>query len=164
MKNKESIYGKTCIFLMIDQIIKLWIHHKIKLNQKIEIIPKFFSLFYVKNTGAAFSILEDNTLLIIIISCIFLVLLNIYIKKEQKFTRLSSLSLGMIMGGIYGNLMDRIIYHGVIDYLSFSWQRYSFPIFNVADILITGGVIILFLDSMIEIKKEKKNKIEEEII
>lgn len=150
MNKKEDIYKITAIVLILDQFIKFMINKFIDLNTKITVIPKVFSIFHVRNTGAAFSILENNTLLIIIISVIFIIVLDQYIKKEKKFNKLSILSLGMIMGGIFGNLMDRIIYHSVVDYLSF----FKFPIFNLADIGITIGAILLII-SMLKDKKKK---------
>ncbi len=154
MKNKESIYKITSIVLILDQMIKLWIQKSLHLNQQIIIIPHFFAIDFVKNTGAAFSILENNTILISIMSVIFILLLNHYIKKEESFTKLSIVSLGLILGGIFGNLIDRVIHHGVIDYLSFTIIQYNFPIFNLADAAIVIGVLLFSIDIIIEKRKE----------
>ena len=155
MSKKEDIYKITAIVLLFDQIIKLLINHALEINQIINIIPGFFSIVYVKNTGAAFSILENNTVLLVILSVIVIIILDRYIKKEKDFSKMDILSLGLILGGIFGNLIDRIIHHGVIDYLSFAFFNYSFPIFNLADMAITGGVLVLLL-SMILKKKERR--------
>ncbi len=153
MKNRQQIYNVVAIVFIIDQIIKIIIKHTMNLYQEISIIPNFFSLCYVKNTGAAFSILEDATLLLIAISVIFIILIDKSIKKEeQNLSKLSIISLGMIIGGIFGNLIDRILYRSVIDYISFSFGKYHFPIFNIADIGITVGVVLLIID-MIRRKK-----------
>ena len=153
MNKKEDIYKITIVVLLLDQFIKYMINKFMEINTSIKIIPNFFSIFYVRNKGAAFSILEDSTILIIIISVIFIVILDQYIKKEKNFTPLSVLSLGMIMGGIFGNLMDRVIYHSVIDYLSFG----NFPVFNLADIGITVGVGLLIISEILKIRKDKEN-------
>ncbi len=153
MNKKENIYKITIIVLLLDQFIKYMINKFMDINTSIKVIPNFFSIFYVRNKGAAFSILEDNTILIILISVIFIVILDYYIRKEKNFTKLSVISLGMIMGGIFGNLMDRIIYHSVIDYLSFG----SFPIFNLADIGITVGVGLLIISELLKLRKDKEN-------
>ena len=155
MTKKEDIYKITSIVLILDQIIKIIVTHNMKLNTSIDIIPKFFSILYVQNTGAAFSILEDNTILLIIISALFVVILDRYIKKEEKFTKLGVISLGMIMGGIFGNLIDRILRHSVIDYLSFTVLKYNFPIFNLADIGITVGVGLYIISLILERKTGK---------
>lgn len=153
MNKKEDIYKITIVVLLLDQFIKYMINKFMEINTSIKVIPNFFSIFYVRNKGAAFSILEDSTILIIIISVIFIVILDSYIKKEKNFTPLSVLSLGMIMGGIFGNLMDRVIYHSVIDYLSFG----NFPVFNLADIGITVGVGLLIISEILKIRKDKEN-------
>ena len=153
MNKKEDIYKITIVVLLLDQFIKYMINKFMEINTSIKVIPNFFSIFYVRNKGAAFSILEDSTILIIIISVIFIVILDSYIKKEKNFTPLSVLSLGMIMGGIFGNLMDRVIYHSVIDYLSFE----NFPVFNLADIGITVGVGLLIISEILKIRKDKEN-------
>lgn len=157
MKSREKIFKITAIILMLDQFIKILVNRYMDLGSQIKIIPNFFSLFYLKNTGAAFSILEDNTVILVIISVIIIVILDRYIKTEKNFTRLSEISLGLIMGGIFGNLIDRIIHHGVIDYLSFKIFSYSFPVFNLADMAITIGVGLLLI-SMISDKKNERNK------
>ena len=124
-----------------------------EINTYVKVIPNFFNILYVRNKGAAFSILENSTVLLVIISVVFLVILDLYIKKEKKFNKLSIISLGMIMGGIFGNLLDRIIYHSVIDYLSFG----KFPIFNLADTCICVGVGLLIINELIKIRKDNKN-------
>ena len=150
MKKREDIYKITSIVLMLDQFIKIVVNKSMNLYEQIKIIPNFFTIFYVRNTGAAFSILEDNTILLTIISVIFIVVLDRFIKQEKSFTKLKVLSLGMIMGGIFGNLIDRIIHHAVIDYLSFKIINYEFPVFNLADIGITVGVVLLILSMILE--------------
>lgn len=156
MKNKKRIYQIMSIVFILDQIIKLLIVQHIKIYQKITIIPKFFSIFYVRNTGAAFSILEDSTFFLIIISVLFLIFLHEYLKKEIHYTPLSILSLGFLLGGIFGNLLDRIVYHAVVDYLSFTFGSYEFPVFNLADAAITLGIGIFLCDMLLEERKQKK--------
>lgn len=152
---RERIYQITAILLMIDQMIKLFISSKMNLFQEITIIPNFFSIHYVKNTGAAFSILQDNTIILTIISVIVIFFLDQYIRKEEKnLGKKDIISLGIIMGGIFGNLIDRIIHHGVIDYLSFQFSTYEFPVFNFADMCIVIGVGLLIAD--IILKRNKK--------
>lgn len=153
MNQKQRIFEITAVLLMIDQIIKLIIRSKMSLFQEIVVIPNFFSILYVQNTGAAFSFLENSTFLLIIISVVFILLLNNYIKKESShFNLYEVISYGMIMGGIFGNLIDRLLHHSVIDYLSFTFGFYQFAIFNFADICIVLGVILLIIVSIFEKK------------
>ena len=110
----------------------------------------------MKNTGAAFSILENNTTFLIFLTVIFILIIHKYIRNETNITKLSSISFGLILGGMFGNLIDRIIHAGVIDYLSFEFFSYGFPIFNIADIGITLGVSIMLIEMLLEKKRVLK--------
>jgi lipoprotein signal peptidase len=140
---KEKLYKISVITIIIDQLIKLFI--KTNITKDIVIIPKIFKITNVINTGAAFSILKNNNTLLILITIIILVLLNYYIKKNNIEN--DYFELGIILGGIVGNLFDRLLYNGVIDYIEIS----NFPVFNLADSLIVLGIILLIIK---EFKKD----------
>lgn len=160
MKNRKIILMVAGIWIAIDQISKAFIHKFLPLYKEITIIPNFFFLNHQKNTGAAFSIFENKTLFLIILSVLFLLGMNYFIKKEEKnLTMASNLALGIIMGGIYGNLIDRVLQQGVTDFLSFKFFHYYFPIFNIADIGITVGTICLLIMVW---KPKKKEQSEDE--
>ena len=152
--NKSKIYIISLILLTLDQLVKLLVKSNFKLHEELELIPNFFSLHYLQNDGAAFSILQNKTYLLVIVAIICLSIMVYYIQKEKEFTKLSSVSLGLILGGIIGNLLDRIIYKKVMDYLSFTFFTYSFPVFNIADIGITVGALLLIISSF----KEEQHK------
>ena len=159
MKTRNNIYKVSVLVFILDQMVKILIRKTMNLYQEISIIPKFFSLCYVQNSGAAFSVLEDATLLLIMISVIFILLIDNTIKKEQQnFGPVSIISLGMILGGIFGNLIDRILYRSVVDYLSFSVRNYHFPIFNIADIGIVVGVFLMLWDVWKNRKRKDESK------
>lgn len=160
MKNKKYIYTVALFYLLLDQIIKFIVNSNLTLMEEIPVINNFFSIYYLKNAGAAFSILGDKTLFLIIISIICLLFLKYYIKKLKRVTPLTIISLGIMIGGIVGNLFDRLIYKAVIDYLSFTFFNYNFPVFNLADIGITVGAVLLLIDIVkeeIELKKTSTN-------
>lgn len=148
MKKKEKIYSIGVIVLILDQFIKALIKMHMTLGSELKLIPHFFSLMYLKNSGAAFSILNNSTIFLEIISVVVLVLLDRFITKEKDLNKYEFLALGLIMGGIVGNLIDRLFYGAVIDYLSFTFGNYNFPVFNLADSAIVIGAII-FLVSLI---------------
>lgn len=156
MQNKKYLYPTACIVIILDQLIKFIISHHLKLYQEIKIIKNFFSLYYVRNTGAAFSILENNTTFLIVISVLFIVVLHNFIKKESNISIINQIAIGLILGGVFGNLIDRIVYQSVIDYLLFLIGNHSFPVFNLADMGITIGSIILLINILIETKQEKE--------
>ncbi len=148
MKNK--VYTVTLIGIIIDQVSKMLIKSNMELFSKIVIIPKFFSLYYVKNKGAAFSIFGNMPCLLTIMCFVVFLLLIYYIEKEEKnLDLISSISFGMILSGIIGNLIDRILYGSVVDFLSFKIFSYNFPIFNMADTFIVCGVILYIINVII---------------
>lgn len=156
MNNKGKLYFITCIVLLIDQIVKIIVNNCMTLYDEIKLIPNFFSIYYVKNTGAAFSILENNTPFLVLMTVIFIIIIHRYLKDEKNITKLSSISFGLILGGMFGNLIDRIIHSGVIDYLSFEFFGYGFPVFNIADIGITVGVFLMLIEMLLEKKRKLK--------
>ena len=160
-KIKSKIFQIAAVVLIIDQFVKILVTLNLKEMKSYEIINNFFSLYYVKNTGAAFSILEDQTLILIILSLVVLIVLNNYITLLTKTTKLERVSLGLIIGGILGNLIDRLLYNSVIDFLSFKIFNYSFPVFNLADTAIVIGVILFIIAS---IKENISNKDAKELV
>lgn len=155
-KIKTNIYSYAVIVLMLDQIIKLIVsNHLIELKE-VTVIKNFFYLCYVHNTGAAFSILQNQKYLLIFIGLLALVLLDKYITSLKKITKLEEISYSLIIGGIIGNLLDRIFYSSVIDYLLFKFGSYNYPIFNLADACIVVGVILLIIVSIKEMIKKRK--------
>jgi signal peptidase II len=156
MKSKQKIYSIASIVIMIDLILKFIVSSKLVENDSLKVIPNFFSIYYLKNTGAAFSILQDSTVFLVILSAIILLILNNYIEKEKSLSKMSEISLGMVIGGIFGNMIDRIINHSVTDFISFRIFNYNFPVFNIADIGITVGVFLLLISVLKDYRKEKK--------
>ncbi len=154
-KIEKKIYSISCIFLIIDQLIKILVISNMKLYETINVIPNFFYIFYIKNEGAAFSMLSGNQIFLIIIGIIALYVLIKYIKDEKEINKFNIIPLAIIIGGIVGNTIDRIIHNSVIDYLSFTIAGYNFPIFNLADIGIVVGAILLIVGIY---KGEKKNE------
>ena len=148
---KKKVFIFSLIIIAIDLIIK-----RIVLNYvtNICIIPNFFYLTLAKNTGAAFSLLENKTIFFIIIAFIVIYYIFKYSIKED-IDKLEQVSYIFLIGGIIGNLIDRVIYGYVVDYLRFIIFSYNFPIFNLADICITIGTIFLIISIF---RKEKNNE------
>ncbi len=147
---KKRPYIIAFLFFIIDLISKLLISNLLELGKSIKIINNFFYITHVRNFGAAWSILEDQRILLLIISVIVLFLINKFMNKEE-LSKLENISYGMIIGGIIGNLFDRIIYSYVIDFIDFRIFGYNYPVFNLADTFIVIGIIIM---AIITIRKE----------
>ena len=145
MNNKLKIIINSIILLIIDIVIKLIISNKLIFNQSIKVINNFFYITYVKNTGVAWSILSGKINLIIVITLIIIAILIIYIFNKKSYSVLEIISYSMILSGSIGNLIDRIIYGYVIDYLDFNILGYNYPIFNFADMCIVIGIILILI-------------------
>lgn len=135
----------TLICVLIDQIVKLIIMGNMGVGSSISVIPRFFSLTYVENDGAAWSIFSGNSALLIIISLIALILVYFYFFQNKNIRKLEFISYSILIGGIIGNLFDRVKFGKVIDYLDFNIFGYNFPVFNFADICIVISVIVLVI-------------------
>lgn len=155
---KSKIFSIYIFTFIIDLIVKLIVKFNMKVGDTISIIPHFFKIEYLQNTGAAFSSFEGGRYVLIGISLIIYFLLINYIKKNEISRKIEIVALGLILGGLVGNLIDRIFYGYVIDYLSFEIFGYSFAVFNLADSFIVISVILLIIDMiLVEIESRKKN-------
>ena len=140
MRKKAIIIAIICI--VIDQVTKILISSYLRPSESVVIIKHFFSLTRAINSGAAFSILEGYTLILLMASIGATVFL-FKSMKSFKSTKLVMLSLGLLLGGIIGNFIDRIVYGYVRDFLKFNIFGYNYPVFNIADACIVIGVILL---------------------
>lgn len=137
---KKTFLGTTLTCIIIDQLIKILVKQHLEYQASIPIIEQFFNLTYVKNEGAAWSILNGNHLFLIIIAVIALIGIYYYLIK-QNTNKEEEIAIGILSGGIIGNMIDRILHGYVIDYLDFNIFGYPFPVFNFADICIVLAVI-----------------------
>lgn len=136
--------------LILDQITKALVQHTMSVFQSIEIIPNFVHLTYLRNTGAAFGILAGgrSTLrmfFFIIVSLVAIGCVLYLLKNLRPGRKILTVSLSLILGGAFGNLIDRLRLGEVIDFIDLHWYQMHWPAFNVADAAITIGVILLFI-------------------
>ena len=159
---KSKIYALCAVIIIIDQVVKLLVTNNMELMQEIVVIPNFFTLFYVENTGAAFGMFEGAILPFIIVGLGVFFYIARLVDKTKKINLLNGIAFGLLMGGIVGNLIDRILYKAVVDYLQFIIGGNRFAVFNIADIAIVVGVSLLVIEMIKEtidnIKKKKKLK------
>ncbi|MBQ3021259.1 MAG: signal peptidase II [Bacilli bacterium] len=149
----KKIYFIALTIFIIDQVSKSILSTYLKLNESIEVIKNFFYLKYINNTGASWGILKDSRILLIIISFIAIIILLRYMYNFKR-TKMNTLGFGFLLGGILGNLSDRILFGYVKDFFDFYIFKYDFPVFNIADIFIVLGVIILIISIL---RGEDKN-------
>ena len=134
----------SLIVIIIDRILKVLVTNNFVLNVRNKIIDGFFYITNCHNEGAAFSLFSGNVLFLIFITLIVLFLIYRTINKENV-NKIGILAYGLLLGGILGNLYDRIFYGYVIDYLDFLIFKFNFAIFNLADAAIVIGAILLIV-------------------
>lgn len=148
------------VLLGLDQLTKYWIMATMNLYEAKEVIPGLFNLVYVTNKGAAFSMFAsiDSPIrhyFFISVNSIAAIALTIAAYRVRAQHIFYTVSFALIAAGAAGNLIDRIRFGAVIDFLDFYVGSYHWPAFNVADSSIFVGVVILFILNILEIKKEK---------
>ncbi|MFW6381646.1 MAG: signal peptidase II [Bacillota bacterium] len=127
--------------VLLDQIIKYIIYHSFYPGQSQPVMENVFHLTYVKNTGAAFGIMQGYNYIFIIFSLVVLAFFIYHIVTGRIDSLLFRIASGLLLGGAMGNLLDRIIHGYVIDYLDFRF----WPVFNVADVSVVVGVLLMLI-------------------
>lgn len=145
----KKILFISFITFIIDFISKMIVKSNLILYKQIAVIDNFLYLTYTNNYGAAFSILKNSKIFLIIIGLIILIYLVLYIKKHEPKKVIEIIAYGLLIGGILGNLYDRVFYGYVIDFLDFYIFGYDFAIFNIADSFIVIAIILLFINTIL---------------
>ena len=140
----------TALVIILDQATKLAIDASMQLYESIAVFSNF-NITYVHNTGAAFSFLSDaggwQRWFFAVLAAIVSLVIALWMARLKKHEMMLGIALALILGGAIGNLIDRIAYGYVIDFLDVYYQSWHWPVFNVADSAITLGVILLILES-----------------
>ncbi len=152
MRNRYAIIAAvTALVTLIDQVTKVMVLLSIPLYTEIPVIKGFFSLVHVRNRGAAFGFLNRHDIswqfwLFLAATLVAVVVVIMLARSSLPGDYPFFLSLGLILGGAVGNLIDRVLYREVIDFLDFYQGNYHWPAFNVADMAICcGAALALFL-------------------
>ena len=149
--------GLALIFLIADQFTKILILGYYQLGDS-TVITSFFNIVRVHNTGAAFSFLADasgwqrwffTAIGVVAVGVI------LWMLKAHPGQKLFSFALACILGGAVGNVIDRVRYGYVVDFLDFYWGTWHFPAFNIADSAISVGAACLILDELLRVRKTK---------
>jgi len=148
-------YLIALIVFGLDQLTKWFIVKEMKIGQSIPLIEGVFHLTSHRNRGAAFGILQDQRWFFIVITLLVMVGIVYYLQKVGRNKPMVSYALAFILGGAVGNFLDRLLHGEVVDFLDFTLINY--PIFNIADSAIVIGVGLMILDTLLEMKKERRN-------
>jgi signal peptidase II len=145
----------------LDQITKAAILRSLQLGDSIPVLAGCFNIVFVLNPGAAFGFLATlgpgfRNPFFILISLAAVILIFVYRQRYLRENRLASVALALIMGGALGNLIDRLRYGMVVDFLDFYLGEYHWPAFNVADSAISVGVCLMLLEMALEWRRERR--------
>lgn len=141
----------TVAVLILDQWTKHLVSATLVFGERLTVIPGFFDLIYTVNPGAAFSLLADaggwQRWFFTIVAVVVSIVLLIWLLRLPRTARWMPVTLTLILGGALGNTVDRVRYGHVEDFILFYWQDFYFPAFNVADIAISAGAVMLLIDA-----------------
>ena len=152
----------TVLVFVLDQASKFYFEGALNLYQQIVVIPDLFSWTLAYNTGAAFSFLAGQSgwqrWLFALIAIVVSVVLVVWLKRLKPSETWLAIALALVLGGALGNLVDRVLFGHVIDFILVHWQnRWYFPAFNLADSAITVGAIMLVIDMFISKQSGESN-------
>ena len=153
----------TFIVLLIDQITKTWVVNNLSVGQSVQPIPALAPLFQITrsyNTGAAFGILPDSGSLFLILPIAIIIIMLIYYARTNPPQRLTVLAIGLIVGGALGNLVDRVQYEHVVDFIHYQIPDLISNISNLADHGVVIGALLLIVDSWLRERQEEINQLE----
>lgn len=149
--------------VMADQLTKLWVSGSLMGEGVVRVIPGIINFRYVENTGMAFSMMSDMTLVLTVASGVLTVVMGVLLWKLKKRGRFLCISLSLIMAGAIGNLIDRIFAGFVVDFIEFAFV--DFAVFNVADICVCVGtaMLVIYILFLADRKKEEKKSGQSEL-
>ena len=152
IRSVRALQAVTVIVIVaLDQFVKMLVRGRLTFGDSIEVIPGLLDLTRVHNTGAAFGMLNDlnfpyKSVVVPLVATAALAGLAMYAATLDASQRLSRIGLTFVVGGAAGNLIDRVVYGYVLDFVDFYWNGWHFWAFNVADASITVGVVFMILD------------------
>lgn len=145
----KLVLAVTLPLYFLDQLTKALVLRNIAMDELIPVVPGFFNLVQVHNTGAAFGMLRDSNLFFIVIASIAMVVISVLIARKSFTDSISRVAAALLLSGVAGNLTDRFLHGYVIDFLDFILPWYGrWPAFNVADICICVAAGLFILSSL----------------
>jgi signal peptidase II len=154
--NKNLLYLIiiTPLTVILDQVTKIFAENNLVIGFRESVIDGFFYFTLVYNRGAAWSILSGNRWFLVMVSFVATIgFIFYYFKRLNNSKMILLLSLSLIIGGTFGNLIDRTLYGQVIDFLDFIIFSYNYPVFNLADTFLVIGMGLLIIAVYFEDKK-----------
>jgi len=153
----------SAVIVVLDQIVKMYVHSHFQLGESTPVWPGFFNITYVRNFGAAFGFLHQSQptfreIFFLTMPPIALVIILVILRGVKDNDWPQILALSSVFGGAIGNYIDRVRFRYVIDFLDFHWREtYTYPAFNVADMAIVIGVGVLLFLMYLDGRKQTQN-------
>lgn len=147
----------TLLVLAADQLTKFLVRTNFQHGESIPVVTNFFNITFVGNTGAAWGLFPGQNKALVILSIATIVVMFVFRKSFAIAMPLQKVSVGLIMGGIFGNLVDRVWHGQVIDFLDFFWKGNHWPAFNVADSAICVGAFLYIITAFWQPKPKAPN-------
>lgn len=151
-------YIIALIIILIDQLTKWIVVKSMELGESIIVIDNFFYLTSHRNRGAAWGILQGQMVFFYIVTIIVILGVIYYMQKYARNDKLLAIGLSFVLGGAFGNFIDRVFRQEVVDFFDFYIFNYNFPIFNVADSALTVGVVFVIIATILDERKKGKEK------
>ncbi|MCY3592156.1 MAG: signal peptidase II [Acidobacteria bacterium] len=142
----------SALVVALDQWTKLWIEGVLEPHQRLEVVPGFFDLVHVQNTGIAFGLFPagrelGGTLVLTALGFAALAIVSVFFRRTSEQEPLLLLSLSLVLGGAVGNLVDRVLFRAVTDFLDVYVGAHHWPAFNIADSGVTVGIVLMLAHS-----------------
>jgi signal peptidase II len=152
LRRYRVLFLWALVVFVLDQVTKAWIDATLPFNTyfepgRITVVPAFFHLVHVGNTGAAWGLFEGKSLWLAILALVTLVSIFLFRRQLELGRPIVQVIFGLLCGGIVGNLVDRLIHGHVIDFLLFTFGAFDWPAFNLADSAICVGVGLYLVHS-----------------
>lgn len=148
----------TGLVVAVDQIAKQLVVRNLSWYEAVPLLPHL-NLVYMKNTGAAFSMMSDaSPILFVLLGVGVSIAILLWLRRHPRDQHMVAVALSLIMGGALGNVIDRVTRGYVVDFVDFYVGNWHFAAFNVADSAITCGAALLILDMLIDMRRSKSAK------
>lgn len=146
------------VVFLLDQVTKYAIKHSMELGESIPVSGDFLKITYIENPGIAFGLQIGNHLIFTILTVMVSLGIGIYLFTHRNESNCVKIGLALILGGAFGNLIDRILYTRVVDFIDIGIRSFRWPVFNIADSAVVIGMVMLFIKIFILDSKKEEEK------
>lgn len=149
------IIAIVALTIVLDQVTKYLVASQMTIGQSIPIIDNFLYITSHRNAGAAWGIFQGKMMFFYLITLAVIAVVIVWMTRlDIKKDKWLMIALALILGGAVGNLIDRVLYQHVVDFIDTYILGYDFPIFNIADSALCIGVVLMAIDAILDMKRQ----------